>query len=56
MRAAAARAVGAVGEAEHAPALSSLRSDPLVRDAAARALRRLAVRLDRPLDDVGGEQ
>ncbi|OLB64185.1 MAG: hypothetical protein AUI10_12170 [Actinobacteria bacterium 13_2_20CM_2_72_6] len=49
VRAAAARAVGAVGEAEHAPALRALSKDPLVRDTAARALGRLADRLDRPL-------
>jgi HEAT repeat protein len=49
VRAAAARAVGAVGEAEHAPALRALTKDPLVRDTAARALGRLAERLDRPL-------
>jgi len=49
VRAAAARAAGAVGEAEHAPALRDLTKDPLVRDTAARALGRLAERLDRPL-------
>jgi hypothetical protein len=49
VRIAAARAVGAVGEAEHAPALRALTNDSLVRDAAARALGRLAERLDRPV-------
>ncbi len=49
VRAAAARAVGVVGEAEHAPALRALTKDPLVRAPAARALSRLAERLDRPL-------
>jgi hypothetical protein len=50
VRAAAARAVGAVGEAEHAPALRALLTDEqLVRAPAARALRQLAARLDRPL-------
>lgn len=49
VRIAAARAVGAVGEAEHAPALRALTTDPLVRVAAASALDRLAERLDRPL-------
>jgi HEAT repeat protein len=49
VRAAAARVLGAVGEAEHAPALHSALDDPepSVRRAAERALARVRVRLDR---------
>lgn len=49
VRAAAARALGAVGESEHADTLRSLRSDPesLVRAPAERSLRQLSRRLDR---------
>ena len=51
VRAAAARALGAVGEAEHAAALHDAVDDPddAVRSAAARALGVLARRLDREL-------
>jgi hypothetical protein len=49
VRAAAARVLGAVGEAEHAPALHEAQTDPeeSVRDAAERALTALRRRLDR---------
>lgn len=51
VRAAAARALGAVGEAEHAGVLRSLSvgDEPLVRVPAERALRLLCERLDRDL-------
>lgn len=51
VRIAAARAVSAVGEAEHAPALRRLAEDgdPKCRAAAIDALRRLSERLDRDL-------
>ena len=51
VRAACARALGAVGEAEHAPALRDALADAeeSVRAAAERALRTLERRLDRPL-------
>lgn len=49
VRAAAARVLGAVGEAEHAPALHEAQTDPeaSVREAAERALTALRRRLDR---------
>ena len=51
VRAAACRALGAVGEAEYAPALRGLLDDPDsdVRTRADQALDRMARRLDRPL-------
>ena len=51
VRAAAARALGTVGEGEHADVLRALLSDEddRVRPAAERALRTLSRRLDRPL-------
>ncbi|MGO4597794.1 HEAT repeat domain-containing protein [Terrabacter sp. 2RAF25] len=51
VRAAAARVLGAVGEAEHAAALHEAVDDPEepVRAAAVRALRSMTRRLDRPL-------
>jgi HEAT repeats len=51
VRAAACRALGAVGEAEYAPALRTLLDDPDrdVRTRADQALERLSRRLDRPL-------
>lgn len=51
VRAAAARALGAVGEGEHAPGLHDALLDPeeAVRAAASRALDRLRDRLDRDL-------
>jgi hypothetical protein len=52
VRATAARAVGAAGEAEHAEALQDLLEDPdlTVRVAAEKALARLEKRLDRTFD------
>ncbi|HIT75279.1 MAG TPA: hypothetical protein IAA98_06825 [Candidatus Avipropionibacterium avicola] len=58
VRIAALRAIGAVGEGEHAPALIAGREDqdPTVADAAASALLRLAERLDRPVASLLGEE
>lgn len=52
VRAAAVKALAAVGEYEHAAAIKVALDDPepAVREAAERALRLLADRLDRPLD------
>ncbi|NYE96499.1 hypothetical protein FHU41_002749 [Psychromicrobium silvestre] len=52
VRAAAARAIGSLGEVEHAQGLKKLRTDPeaSVRTAANSALKQLAERLDRPMD------
>ncbi|AJT42743.1 hypothetical protein UM93_00405 [Psychromicrobium lacuslunae] len=52
VRAAAARALGQLGEAEHAAAVQELLKDaePLVREAAQAALKALAARLERNFD------
>ena len=54
VRAAAARGIGVVGEAEHAQPLRVLERDPdpAVRAHADRALTQMAVRLDRSRDDL----
>jgi hypothetical protein len=55
VRAASARAIGIVGETEHAVPLRALLEDDeaLVRVQAGRALERLAARLDREVDQLG---
>lgn len=54
VRVAGVRAIGAAGEAEHAPALGPLRDDPehTVRAAVEKALERMSRRLDRPVEDL----
>lgn len=57
VRDAAAWALGRVGESEHAGALIILSGDdePKVRERAEAALKAMAERLDRPVDDLGAE-
>jgi len=54
VRAAAARALGAVGEAEHAAAVRAMLDDEdeAVRDRGEKALAAMPRRLDRHLDDT----